>query len=162
MDMLSPGDAAGRLLIVDDDAINRAILENIFAPFYAIDEAEDGDEGLAKILARPERFCAVLLDVVMPRMSGLEVLEHLKENALTERLPVFLITAEASDANMRRAYDLGVMDVISKPVVPYIVLKRVQSVIELFQARKRLRGRLPASRQSCWRRRKRSSASTRA
>ena len=43
MDMLSPGDAgAGRLLIVDDDAINRAILENIFAPFYPIDEAEDG------------------------------------------------------------------------------------------------------------------------
>ena len=147
MDMLSPGDAAGRLLIVDDDAINRAILENIFAPFYAIDEAEDGDEGLAKILARPERFCAVLLDVVMPRMSGLEVLEHLKENALTERLPVFLITAEASDANMRRAYDLGVMDVISKPVVPYIVLKRVQSVIELFQARKRLR-RTVASQQT--------------
>ena len=49
MDMLSPGDAgAGRLLIVDDDAINRAILENIFAPFYPIDEAEDGDEGLGK------------------------------------------------------------------------------------------------------------------
>ena len=80
-------------------------------------------------------------------MSGLEVLEHLKENALTERLPVFLITAEASDANMRRAYDLGVMDVISKPVVPYIVLKRVQSVIELFQARKRLR-RTVASQQT--------------
>lgn len=141
MDMLSPGDvsAPGSLLIVDDDAINRAILENLFAPFYPIEEAEDGDEGLARILARPERFCAVLLDVVMPRMSGLEVLEHLRESALTEKLPVFLITAEASDENMRRAYDLGVMDVISKPVVPYIVLKRVQSVIELFQARKRLR-----------------------
>ena len=81
----------------------------------------------------------MLLDVVMPRMSGLEVLERLRESALTEKLPVFLITAEASDENMRRAYDLGVMDVISKPVVPYIVLKRVQSVIELFQARKRLR-----------------------
>ena len=141
MDMLSPGDvsAPGSLLIVDDDAINRAILENLFAPFYPIEEAEDGDEGLARILARPERFCAVLLDVVMPRMSGLEVLERLRESALTEKLPVFLITAEASDENMRRAYDLGVMDVISKPVVPYIVLKRVQSVIELFQARKRLR-----------------------
>ena len=148
MDMLSPGDAgAGRLLIVDDDAINRAILENIFAPFYPIDEAEDGDEGLEKILARPERFCAVLLDVVMPRMSGLAVLERLKAESLTERLPVFLITAEASDENMRRAYDMGVMDVISKPVVPYIVLKRVQSVIELFQARKRLR-RTVASQQS--------------
>ena len=109
MDMLSPGDvsAPGSLLIVDDDAINRAILENLFAPFYPIEEAEDGDEGLARILARPERFCAVLLDVVMPRMSGLEVLERLRESALTEKLPVFLITAEASDENMRRAYDLG-------------------------------------------------------
>ena len=52
-----------------------------------------------KILARPERFCAVLLDVVMPRMSGLAVLERLKAESLTERLPVFLITAEASDEN---------------------------------------------------------------
>ena len=130
--------ASGRLLIIDDDAINRAILDNIFSPYYETEEAEDGREGLDKILARPDAYCAVLLDVIMPEMDGLEVLERLHSRSFPERTPVFLITAEASDETMRRAYDMGVMDVISKPVVPYIVLKRVQSVIELYQARKRL------------------------
>ena len=57
------------LLIVDDDAINRAILEQIFSPDYHIQEAENGRDGLQAILSGPERFCAVLLDVVMPEMA---------------------------------------------------------------------------------------------
>ncbi len=137
----NPQDAAwrGALLIVDDDEINRGILDNIFSPYYAIREAENGREGLDAILAAPQALCAVLLDVMMPEMDGIEVLRRLKEADLLTSLPVFLITAEASDAVMREAYRLGVMDVISKPVVPYVVLRRVQSVVELFEARKRLR-----------------------
>lgn len=126
------------LLIVDDDAINRAILEQIFAPDHIVLEAEDGQAGLREILAAPDRLCAVLLDVVMPEMDGLEVLRRMHGAGLLERLPVFLITAEASDSVLKEAYSLGVMDVISKPVVPYLVRRRVQSVIELFQARRRL------------------------
>ena len=126
------------LLIVDDDEINRAILEQIFAPFYGIRQAENGREGLEAILAAPEQLCAVLLDVMMPEMDGIQVLHKLDEAGLTAKLPVFLITAEASDSVMREGYQLGVMDVISKPVVPYVVLWRVQSVVELFQARRRL------------------------
>lgn len=130
--------AAGRMLIVDDDAINRAILENIFAPFYAIEEAENGKEGLEKLLAHPDEYCALLLDVVMPVMDGMEVLRKMQPLSLPERIPVFLITAEANDATMRAAYRMGVMDVISKPVVPYVVERRVNSVVELFRARRRL------------------------
>ena len=130
--------AQSTLLIVDDDEINRAILEQIFAPYYAIRQAEDGQEGLEAILAAPEPLCAVLLDVMMPRLDGIQVLRRLREEGLTQKLPVFLITAEASDSVMREGYELGVMDVISKPVVPYVVLRRVQSVVELFQARRRL------------------------
>ena len=126
------------MLIVDDDFINRSILENIFSSYYRIEEAEDGEEGLDKILRNPERLCAVLLDVVMPRMNGIEVLRQLQEKGVTEKIPVFLITAEASDSVMKEGYQLGVMDVIGKPVVPYIVLRRVQSVVELFRARERL------------------------
>ena len=127
-----------RILIVDDDEINRGILDNLFAPFYSVEEAENGKTGLEKILLEPERFCAVLLDVVMPEMDGLEVLRRLQKAGLLEKIPVFLITAEASDSTMRQAYQMGVMDVISKPVVPYVVLRRVNSVVELFRARKRL------------------------
>ena len=136
------------LLIVDDDAINREILKAIFSPDYRIQEAEDGRTGLARILSGEDRLCAVLLDVVMPEMNGLEVLRRLHESGLLRRLPVFLITAEASGSVLNEAYGLGVMDVISKPVVPYVVHRRVQSVIELFQARRRL-SRTVESQQAC-------------
>lgn len=138
LEMENASAEAGTLLIVDDDEINRGILENIFASYYSIDEAENGKIGLEKILKESSKLCAVLLDVMMPEMDGIEVLHHLKEHGLLDKVPVFLITAEASDAVMKEAYALGVMDVISKPVVPYIVLRRVQSVVELFLARKRL------------------------
>ncbi len=126
------------LLIVDDDEINRGILAHIFAGQYAIREAENGREGLQIIENAGASLCAVLLDVVMPEMDGLAVLRALQPTGALQRLPVFLITAEARDEVMREAYALGVMDVISKPVVPYVVQRRVQSVVELFDARKRL------------------------
>ena len=126
------------ILVIDDDEINRGILDNLFSAFYRVEEAENGRIGLERIQADPERYCAVLLDVVMPDMDGLAVLRALRKAELLDRIPVFLITAEASDATMKEAYRLGVMDVISKPVVPYIVLRRVNSVVELFRARKRL------------------------
>lgn len=91
-----------------------------------------------KILAVPHRYCAILLDVMMPAMDGLEVLQHLKQAELLDKIPVFLITAETSDSVMKEAYRLGVMDVISKPIIPYVVARRVNSVVELFRARHRL------------------------
>lgn len=127
---------ADTLLIVDDNEINREVLDHIFSTFYPTEHAENGKDGLDKILACPENYCAVLLDVVMPEMNGIQVLHRLHEEELMEKIPVFLITGEASDAVMKEAYGLGVMDVISKPVVPYIVQRRVNSVVELFRARK--------------------------
>lgn len=129
------------VLIVDDDEINREILHNLFADYYEIMEAEDGLEGLDMIRSNSGRICAVLLDVKMPKMNGLEVLEKLQEEKLLERIPVFLITAEI-DVSMKKAYEIGAMDVIGKPIVPYLVLRRVNSVVELFQARRRLENRV--------------------
>ena len=128
----------GTMLIVDDDAINCAILENIFAPYYNTDTAPDGQAGLEAVLEKQDSLCAVLLDVIMPGMDGIQVLHALAERGLLAKIPVFLITAEASGSVMKEAYALGVMDVISKPVIPYVVLRRVQSVVELFRARERL------------------------
>ena len=128
----------GVMLIVDDDAINCAILETIFSPYYATATAPDGRAGLEAILEKQDSLCAVLLDVIMPEMDGIQVLHALAERGLLEKIPVFLITAEASGSVMKEAYALGVMDVISKPVIPYVVLRRVQSVVELFRARERL------------------------
>ncbi len=130
------------ILIVDDDDINRGILDNIFSQYYSIDEAENGRTGLEKILKDPDRYCAVLLDIMMPEMNGIEVLKRLRDEELTEKIPIFLITAEANNETLHEAYRLGVMDVILKPVTPYIVLRRINSIVELFRARKRLGNRV--------------------
>lgn len=134
----SASETPDTVLIVDDSELNRAILENIFSDDYAIAEAENGQEGLQKLQDLRDRVCAVLLDVVMPVMDGLSVLRELNRRGLLESIPVFLITAETCGEVIREAYSLGVMDVIHKPVVPYMVKRRVNSVIELFQARRRL------------------------
>lgn len=126
------------ILIVDDDPITRLVLGEIFKSSYDIQEAEDGREGLSLVLADPMRYCAILLDFAMEGMDGLEVLQHLVQRDLLARIPVFLITAETDFDVTRGAYDLGVMDVIGKPIVPYVVERRVKSVIELYQSRRRL------------------------
>ncbi len=126
------------ILIIDDDMVNRKILAKIFSDTYGIREAANGSAGLSEVLTDRQRFCAILLDVVMPGMSGIEVLRHLKKMKILEEIPVFLITAEYQDEIEKEAYQLGVMDVILKPVVPYMVRRRVESIIELFSTRKSL------------------------
>lgn len=128
--------ASNAILIVDDDVINRKILSKLFSDCYTVLEAADGLSGLEQILRNP--LCAILLDVQMPGMTGIEVLRRLKPLGLLDKIPVFLITAESGQEVMKEAYELGVMDVISKPVVSYVVLRRVRSIIELFEARKHL------------------------
>lgn len=128
----------GRILVVDDEEINRLILANLFEEHFEVEEAADGQEALDAILADPNGYVAVLLDVMMPRVDGIEVLRRLSLTGFPQRTPVFLITAEQGNQVMEEAYRLGVMDFIGKPVVPYVVVRRVLSVVELFEARKRL------------------------
>ena len=123
------------VLIVDDAEVNREILKLIFEDKYRTLEAADGVEGLALLRQYENQVCMILLDVVMPKMDGLEFLEHFSKLELQNQIPVFLITADGSDQVTRRAYEMGVMDVIQKPIVPYVVKRRVDSVVELFCAR---------------------------
>ena len=135
---MSEAERCGRMLIVDDEEINRLILANLFEDEFEIEEAADGQEVLDALLAAPGGYAAVLLDVMMPRVDGLEVLRRLEPTGFLRRTPVFLITAEQGNQVMEEAYELGVMDFIGKPIVPYVVTRRVLAVVELFEARKRL------------------------
>lgn len=126
------------LLIVDDEEISRAILGNLFDREYSILEASDGQEALDILRQHNNHVSALLLDVIMPRMNGLELLRILHHKELTKQFPVFLITAEAADDTMQRAYELGVMDIIIKPITPYVVHRRVNSIVELYRARRQL------------------------
>ena len=91
------------ILIVDDNEINRMILSETFRDQDKILEAENGKEALDLIRREPGGISAILLDIVMPEMDGLELLEILYKDGLTESIPVFLITAQ-----FRAEYTAGI------------------------------------------------------
>ncbi len=127
------------ILIVDDDFINRELLKNIFSSQFIFEEAENGKEGFEKIKKHKDKLCAIILDVEMPEMTGIELLEKISDIGITDMIPTFLITAHDDGKLVENAYRSGVMDVVSKPVSAVVVERRVKTVIELFSARERLR-----------------------
>ena len=129
---------AETILIIDDEESSRTILTNIFQQEYRILTAQDGFEGLKLIQENKNDLCAILLDSIMPEISGLDVMYQLNMAGLTQLIPVFLVTSDSRAAVVREAFQYGVMDVISKPVAPHIVQRRVAAVVELFHTRRRL------------------------
>ena len=93
--------ARGCVLVVDDEEINRLILENRFTGIYEVDHASGGREALDRIAARPDGYIAVLLDVMMPVVDGIEVLRRLQPTGFMDRVPVFLITAEREGGSFK-------------------------------------------------------------
>lgn len=127
------------MLIVDDVELNRALLSSIFEDEYEILEAENGLQALKLLEGDISRMAAVLLDVVMPEMDGIALLKTLKERQLAQDVPVFLITADASEKNMYLGYELGVKDIIEKPFIPYFLKQRIDGVVELYRTKEKLR-----------------------
>lgn len=125
------------ILIVDDIEINRAILAEIFKEDYEIVEAEDGRQAIQILDADPE-ISAVLLDLLMPKVNGLEVLRDMNRTGKIESIPVFLITAADSDEMLLEGYDLGAIDVIRKPFLTHFLKCRISNVIELYGHRNEL------------------------
>ncbi|HIY11664.1 MAG TPA: response regulator [Candidatus Anaerofilum excrementigallinarum] len=128
-----------RVLIADDVELNRALLAMTFEEDYQILEAENGRQALEQLAACGNQVQAILLDLVMPEMDGFAVLQQLKGQGLLDKIPVFLITAEENEISLRKAYELGAMDVINKPFMPELIRKRIGNVMELFNARGQLR-----------------------
>ncbi len=121
-----------RILIVDDEEVNRTILEVMFRSSFHIVEATNGQEAIDRLEEDPG-FVLVLLDIVMPIKDGFDVLEYMKQKGLIEQVPVILITSETIRDSEDRAYAYGIADVIHKPFYPDIVKRRAQNIIDLYQ-----------------------------
>lgn len=126
-----------RILIVDDEEINRLSLEAGFADMYEIVHASNGKEAL-EILYLDESIQAVLLDLNMPELDGMEVLKQLNETGLIHNLPVFIITSSNDNEELLKAYELGAVDVISKSYNIKFLRRRVANTIELYTQRNHL------------------------
>lgn len=125
------------LLVVDDSEMNRAILAEILAD-YNIVEAKDGREAIETLKKRRDTISLVLLDYVMPVMNGFEVLKKMKRAGMTEDIPVIMISSENSPSYVQQAFELGVIDFISRPFDALLVQHRVANTLQLYTKQKKL------------------------
>ncbi len=134
--------ANARLLIVDDNADNRDVLARRLKRlgYENVAFAEDGIEAMAAIEA--DSFDAVLLDVMMPRMNGIEVLETLRTQGRLEETPVIMISASTELDTVVRCIELGAEDYLPKPFNPILLRARLGSVLEKRTLRAELRRQL--------------------
>lgn len=126
------------ILIVDDSELNREILASILGNEFNIIEAGSGETCIACLRNYGTRLSVVLLDIVMPGISGFDVLSYMNANRLIEEIPVITITGDESDQSIRRAYELGVSDYIGRPFDVKVVYRRVVNTIQLYSKQRRL------------------------
>ncbi len=129
--------ARDRLLVVDDNELNRDMLcRRLRTRGYSVDVAEDGEQALLKIGS--ERFDAVLLDVMMPGISGFDVLKIMRTQHAVADLPVIMATAKDDSEDIVEALRLGANDYVTKPLDFPVVLARIQTQLSLKRAKERV------------------------
>lgn len=116
----------GRILVVDDERLNRILLStNLEESGYTVETAEDGRQALQMLGA--ESFDAVLLDLIMPRMDGYQVLAEMKRDALLRRIPVIVISSTDEVESIVRCIEMGATDYLAKPFNPVLLHARIQA-----------------------------------
>lgn len=114
------------VLVVDDNEMNRDMLSRrLKRQEYEVTIAEDGDRALE--LIQQQAFSLVLLDVMMPNVSGYEVLERLKHDPATQHIPVIMISAVDDMDSVVRCIELGAEDYLFKPFNPVLLKARVEA-----------------------------------
>lgn len=126
------------ILIVDDSEMNRDLLVDILEDQYDLIEAENGVKAIEILAEQREAISLVLLDIMMPEMDGFGVLSHIYQNHWNESFAVIMISADDSPANIKRAYDLGAFDYISRPFDAAIVQRRISNTMCLYVRQKDL------------------------
>jgi PAS domain S-box-containing protein len=121
------------ILLVDDDPKNLMVLETILnSPEYRLVKASSADEALMALMK--EEFAAIVLDVQMPGMSGIELARLIKQRKKTQHVPILFLTAYyQEDEHVVLGYDAGAVDYITKPVNPAVLRSKIGVFIDLFR-----------------------------
>jgi two-component system alkaline phosphatase synthesis response regulator PhoP len=122
--------AKNRILIADDNQPNRELLEAYLSDIDCdIEHAADGQDTLAKVQSfQPD---LILLDVMMPKLSGFEVCQKLKADKSASKIMILMVTALNEAGDIERAVQAGTDDFLSKPVNKTELLKRVENMLKL-------------------------------
>ncbi|MCW8838996.1 MAG: response regulator [Thiovulaceae bacterium] len=123
------------VLIVDDVAENLKVAMNILRENnYNFSFATNGNEALD--IVKKKKFDLILLDIMMPELSGFDVIEALKNDTDLKDIPVIFLTAKADIDSLAKGFELGGVDYITKPFHPLELLSRVSTHLELYKSRK--------------------------
>lgn len=128
------------ILIVDDTAVNRAILMDILSDDYNIIEASNGREAIEMLKKYDNSIELLLLDIIMPEVDGYDVLSFMKKSDMLEYVPVIIISVETSAESIVKGFEYGAVDFVGRPFDPDIVKKRVRNTIMLYTKQNQLRG----------------------
>ena len=131
-------DLRQQILIVDDSEMNRAILTEILQKDYRILNAEDGEQCIEILEQKGTAISLILLDLVMPKMDGFEVLAVMNKKQWIEDIPVIMISSEDSAKFIQKAYEFGVTDYIGRPFDAKVVYQRVFNTIKLYAKQRHL------------------------
>lgn len=131
-------DKAITVLIADDSAFNRELLVHVLGENFEILEASDGNEAIGILDRRGKEINVVLLDLIMPKPDGYDVLEYMNDKGLSEDVPVIVITGDESSESVRRAYDMNVADYIRRPFDANVVYRKIFNVIRTNIRQRRL------------------------
>ena len=126
------------VLIVDDSELNRKMLGQMLGSRFDIAEAASGEACLELLNAWSSDISIVLLDIHMPGIDGFTVLEEMNQKNLLEQIPVIMISSEDTVDAVRRAFDLGASDYISRPFDAKVVYQRIINTIQLYAKQRRL------------------------
>ncbi|HEY5812545.1 MAG TPA: response regulator, partial [Terrimicrobiaceae bacterium] len=121
------------VLLVDDDPRNLFALESVLeGENYAIAKAQGGDEALLALMT--QEFAAIVLDVQMPGLSGIEVARLIKQRRRTQHIPIIFLTAHyLEEEHAIHAYDVGAVDYLTKPINPVVLRSKVNVFVDLFR-----------------------------
>ncbi len=120
-----------RVLIVEDHDINRALLCHILEDEYETLEAEDGDVAMELLKEEHDTISAVILDLLMPKMNGLEVLEQMQSIPELAQIPVIVATGQDAQESEREALRIGAIEYIIKPYDAQIIKHRLRNTIKM-------------------------------
>lgn len=126
------------VLIVDDSELNRKMLGQMLGSRFDIAEAASGEACLQLLEQNATGISIVLLDIHMPGINGFTVLEEMNQKNLLEQIPVIMISSEDTVDAVRRAFDLGASDYISRPFDAKVVYQRIINTIQLYAKQRRL------------------------
>ncbi|HEY1793319.1 MAG TPA: response regulator [Opitutaceae bacterium] len=134
---LPPGDGRGRvvanILLVDDEPRNLDVLESFLrSPDFRLVRAQSADQALLHLL--DGEYAAIVLDIQMPKISGLELASLIKQRKKTQHIPIIFLTAYyQEDKDVLQGYGTGAVDYLTKPINPQILKSKIDVFVDLFR-----------------------------